>query len=65
MSEPTPRNNLEKIMETIWVNENSHNTWKDLIWNDYPLSDRDAEKIYARLAKTARVIMTDFNFPEV
>lgn len=55
---PEPQDLTEKVMELIWVNENpKHNTWKSLIWNDYPLSDWEAKEILIRLEKTATEIL--------
>lgn len=57
-SEPEPRDSVEEIMKLIWEGENKNNTWKNLIWNDYPLSDLEAKKIYARLEATAKSVMS-------
>lgn len=57
---PEPQSDLEEVMRIIWESESKHNTWRDLIWNDFPLSDRDAKKIYERLKKAAIAIQNQF-----
>lgn len=57
MTAPEPKNLVEEIMEIIWVNESPNNTWKNLIWNDFPLSDHEAAAIYKRLKTTAEKIL--------
>jgi hypothetical protein len=52
-SEPEPRDDVERIMKVIWEKESEGNRWRDLIWNEYPLSDREAGQILARLRSAA------------
>lgn len=57
---PQPSNPIEEAMKIIWENENPRNTWKNLIWNEYPLSDWEADKIIARLRKTVMDLQASF-----
>lgn len=57
MPVPQPRDLTEEIMKLIWESESKHNTWKGLIWNDFPLSDHEAAEILKRLRKTAEEIL--------
>ncbi len=57
---PQPSNSFEEAMKIIWENENPNNTWKQLIWNEYPLSDREAEAILKRLRKTVTALQATF-----
>ena len=55
-----PKDNVEKVMKIIWENELTHNSWKELVWNEYPLSDSEADQIRVRLRKTATEIIKTF-----
>ena len=54
---PEPRNEVEEVMKIIWEGENENNTWQELIWNEYPLSDWEADRILARLRSTAEKLI--------
>ena len=43
---------MKEAMRVVWENESLHNKFEDL-W-EYPYTDRERERIFARLEKTVK-----------